>query len=125
MYNKFAEEIIIKGIEMTVSKEELFAKYKQLKAEGVTITLMELKKQMEAEADQNSPAQTPPKSGFSALNQPANEQPTQILPTQTPLPTTQPTVEPAHAQSSWTTSYYTQQPATPTQATEPTTQPQL
>lgn len=110
---------------MTVSKEELFAKYKQLKAEGMTITLMELKKQMEAEADQNSPAQTPPQSGFSALNQPPNEQPTQILSTQTPLPTNQPSVEPAHAQSSWTTSYYTQQPATPTQTAEPTTQPQL
>ena len=34
---------------MAVSKEELFAKYKQLKSEGVNITLMELKKQMEAE----------------------------------------------------------------------------
>ena len=68
---------------MAVSKEELFARYKQLKSEGVSITLMELKKQMEAE-ESSSPSQsetefTPNQSGFKALSSSStstNEQPT-------------------------------------------------
>ena len=32
---------------MVVSKEELYTRYKELKAKGITISLIELKKQME------------------------------------------------------------------------------
>lgn len=55
---------------MTVTKEELFARYKQLKSEGVNITLMELKKQMEAEAQPAEPqVEEHRPTGFSALSQ--------------------------------------------------------
>lgn len=53
---------------MAVDKMELLARYKELKAQGVSITLMELKKQMESEQSvtiESSPA-------------PAQEQPTPI-----------------------------------------------
>lgn len=59
---------------MAVSKEELFARYKKLKSEGVNISLMELKKQMEAEesqSQQSQPVQVEQHkpTGFSALSQ--------------------------------------------------------
>lgn len=54
---------------MTVSKEALFERYKKLKAEGVSITLMELKKQMEAEEGEAT-SETPKPTGFSALSKP-------------------------------------------------------
>jgi len=59
---------------MPVSKEALFERYKKLKSEGVSITLMELKKQMEAEEQTafSAPAQpdlTEVKSGSSTLGQ--------------------------------------------------------
>ena len=79
---------------MAVSKEELFARYKQLKSEGVNISLMELKKQMEAEiqpeASVSDNQEVQPPSGFGALSQtsapdsipasPAVGQPQQIVP---------------------------------------------
>lgn len=118
---------------MTVSKEELFARYKQLKSEGVNITLMELKKQMEAEeqsanpapADSSLPEQTTPPqpSGFGALSQnncgslpscdnnfstPQQPQGSSIQPSD--YGNTQPV-------SSWSTTYLSgqQQPIQPTQ----------
>lgn len=59
---------------MPVSKEALFERYKKLKSEGVSITLMELKKQMETEEQTSSaePVQSgneTVRNGFSALNQ--------------------------------------------------------
>ena len=77
---------------MAVSKEELFARYKQLKAEGVSISIMELKKQMEAEANSSSSTETTPAqtSGFSALNHSTTEQtPTQIQQTENNFQTQQ------------------------------------
>lgn len=102
---------------MAVSKEELFARYKQLKAEGVSISIMELKKQMEAEANSSSSTETTPAqtSGFSALNHSTTEQtPTQIQQTENTFQTQQAVVSPSQstAQSTWTTSYYTQQSST-------------
>ena len=102
---------------MAVSKEELFARYKQLKAEGVSISIMELKKQMEAEANTSSSTETTPAqtSGFSALNHSTTEQtPTQIQQTENTFQTQQAVVSPSQSttQSTWTTSYYTQQSST-------------
>ncbi len=115
---------------MAVSKEELFARYKQLKAEGVSISLMELKKQMEAEsAAQTTTSTSTQQTGFSALNQSANEQ-TQIE--QPNIQNAQPsqTVEqtnpnPIQTQSVWTNSYYSQQNTTPTNHVNPISQSQI
>lgn len=115
---------------MAVSKEELFARYKQLKAEGVSISLMELKKQMEAEsAAQTTTSTSTQQTGFSALNQSANEQ-TQIE--QPNIQNAQPsqTVEqtnpnPIQPQSVWTNSYYSQQNTTPTNPANSISQSQI
>lgn len=80
---------------------ELLKRYKELKAQGVNITLMELKKQMEGggndvanctsnSSNDCSSSDIPVKTGFSALSQSAQSQPEQPV------------------QSSWTTSYYSQ-----------------
>lgn len=101
---------------MAVSKEELFARYKQLKAEGVSISIMELKKQMEAEASQaEAPAQsiseppynssytgqpeTPKQTGFSALS-------SSIAPA--PAQNSEPRNAAEPAPAGWTTSYYSE-----------------
>lgn len=86
---------------MAVDKMELLKRYKELKAQGVTITLMELKKQMELEEGSNSIAaqenivkepapvvETAQKTGFGLLNQSSQSG--------------------QQAQSSWTTSYYSE-----------------
>lgn len=87
---------------MAVSKE-LLARYKELKAQGISITLSELKAQMEAEDVNNNELKTtehPKATGFAALSncetsttdttQSYNEQPYQEQP----------------QKSSWETSYY-------------------
>ena len=83
---------------------ELLKRYKELKAQGVNITLMELKKQMDsspeevgvniAETSNATTVEVPLRSGFSALNSQS---------------------EPQAQSSTWTTSYYsqTEQIATP------------
>lgn len=83
---------------------ELLKRYKELKAQGVNITLMELKKQMDsspeevgvniAETSNATTVEAPLRSGFSALNSQS---------------------EPQAQSSTWTTSYYSQieQIATP------------
>jgi len=121
---------------MTVSKEELFARYKQLKSEGVNITLMELKKQMEAEEQPANPApadssaseqMTPPKpSGFGALSQTSygssssynNNFSTPQQPSASPVqPSDYSNSQPV---SSWSTTYLSGQTLKPT---EPPAQP--
>lgn len=80
---------------------ELLKRYKELKAQGVNITLMELKKQIEGgvndvanctsnSSNDCSSSEIPVKTGFSALSQSAQPQPEQPV------------------QSSWATSYYSQ-----------------
>ena len=104
---------------MTVSKEELFARYKQLKSEGVSITLMELKKQMEAESgDSPQPAEQPQHSGFSALSHtPQTSDVSQ--PEQQPVQTTYQNSDYGNSQpvSSWSTTYISgqEQPAISTE----------
>lgn len=119
---------------MAVSKEELFAKYKQLKSEGVNITLMELKKQMEAEtsgaqdgveqqvpAPEQTAAPQPEQqqfSGFSAINhQPAVTETEVSGNTFTqPLPAAPQPSDYSSPQPSWTTTYSqtpVQEPAMP------------
>lgn len=83
---------------------ELLKRYKELKAQGVNITLMELKKQMDsspegvgvniAETSNATTVEAPVRSAFSALNSQS---------------------EPQAQSSTWTTSYYsqTEQIATP------------
>ena len=88
---------------MAVSKE-LLARYKELKAQGVNITISELKAQMEAEGVNNNDllaTETPKPTGFSALStcEPKHE-PAQIY--------SEPTHQQPQQESSWSTSYYTQ-----------------
>lgn len=110
---------------MAVSKEELFAKYKKLKSEGVNITLMELKKQMEAEEQQSQPQQSQKPqqpqaieveqskpSGFSALSQTSSMSSVSYNHNETaqqqPLPTTiQPSdySNPQPVTNNWSTTY--------------------
>ena len=88
---------------MAVSKE-LLARYKELKAQGVSITLSELKAQMEAEGVNNSNALTsdaPKPTGFAALSA--------CEPKPEPTPTfNEPTYSQPQQESSWSTSYYSQ-----------------
>ena len=80
---------------MAVDKMELLKRYKELKAQGVEITLMELKKQMESgEVIEQVPQSQEP---VVSEERPVEEEPVQ-----------QPQVT-----SSWTTSYYSQPTSTP------------
>lgn len=84
---------------MAVSKE-LLARYKELKAQGINVTLSELKAQMEAEgANNNNESQTskPETGGFSTLSSstPQSSEPIQSNGSQVQEP-------------SWSTSYYSQ-----------------
>lgn len=85
---------------MAVGKE-LLARYKELKAQGISITLSELKAQMEDEANSNTSTQTTPSLGcastssYSEPSPPFHPQPTQTQ------------------NSGWTTSY--SQPISSTQ----------
>lgn len=96
---------------MAVSKEELFARYKQLKAEGVNITLMELKKQMESETVNVSESAVTPtvQRGFSALSQSETSSPAKdSVSTPAALPKEPISPQPISPQNTWTTSYYKQ-----------------
>jgi hypothetical protein len=89
---------------MAVSKE-LLARYKELKAQGISITLSELKAQMEAEGvNDNSNALTseaPKPTGFAALSA--------CEPKPEPVQTyNEPTYQEPQQERSWSTSYYTQ-----------------
>lgn len=86
---------------MAVSKE-LLARYKELKAQGISVTLSELKAQMEAEENGNTPINEAPKpTGFAALS--ASE------PKPEPVQTyNEPTYNQPQQESSWETSYYSQ-----------------
>lgn len=114
---------------MTVSKEALFERYKKLKSEGVSVSLMELKKQMEAEEQANtepSPIEntipseptpmTAPSTGFSALSQTKAVQssfvqdnsPAQIAQSSGIQTVSTPSDYSNSQNNSWTTSYYSQ-----------------
>ncbi len=113
---------------MAVNKE-LLARYKELKAQGVNVSLAELKAQMEEENysvatpnyEQPTPAPTPVRTGFSALT--STPQAPSIQPAPTPIQTPEPTyyqqpqqqyVEPNYNEpqpqqnSAWSNSYYSQ-----------------
>lgn len=91
---------------MAVSKE-LLARYKELKAQGINITLSELKAQMEDEGVNNSSPQeveTPKPTGFAALSshETSNSEPVHSYST-------------SQQDSSWSTSYYSQPAETKTE----------
>lgn len=93
---------------MAVSKE-LLARYKELKAQGVSITLSELKAQMEAEGvgvnDSNNElpvTEAPKPTGFAALSACQKQEPE---PVQT---YNEPTYNEPQQENSWSTSYYSQ-----------------
>ena len=93
---------------MAVSKE-LLARYKELKAQGINVTLSELKAQMEAEensvnnySSEPQISETPKPTGFSALSSCT----TQVTNTQSPEPV--PTKISQTENTSWSTSYYSQ-----------------
>lgn len=95
---------------MAVSKE-LFARYKELKAQGISITLSELKAQMESEGaglgvgvnDNNTLTSEAPKpTGFAALSACQKQEPE---PVQT---YNEPTYSEPQQENSWSTSYYSQ-----------------
>lgn len=93
---------------MAVSKE-LLARYKELKAQGVSITLSELKAQMEAEgvgvneSNNELPVTEAPKpTGFAALSACQKQEPE---PVQT---YNEPTYNEPQQENSWSTSYYSQ-----------------
>ena len=93
---------------MAVSKE-LLARYKELKAQGINVTLSELKAQMEAEensvnnySSEPQISETPKPTGFSALSSCT----TQVTNTQSPEPV--PTQVSQTENTSWSTSYYSQ-----------------
>ena len=90
---------------MAVSKE-LLARYKELKAQGVSITLSELKAQMEAEGvgvNNDLPKTEAPKpTGFAALSACQKQEPE---PVQT---YNEPTYNEPQQENSWSTSYYSQ-----------------
>jgi shikimate dehydrogenase len=56
-----------------VSKEELFAKYKELKAQGVAISLVELKKQLEEENSATNQYEAPQTSNYTGGNATSNQ----------------------------------------------------
>ncbi|MDE6138629.1 MAG: hypothetical protein K2F57_04085, partial [Candidatus Gastranaerophilales bacterium] len=91
---------------MTVDKMELLKRYKELKAQGVNITLMELKKQLEAENDNNN-IQIPDSSTLEATN--TTSEPQQIG--------FNSINQSEQTQASWTTSYYCAEPQTITPET--------
>ena len=87
---------------MAVSKE-LLARYKELKAQGVSVTLSELKAQMEAEESTNntSVSEAPKPTGFAALSAcESKPEPVQNY--------NEPTYNEPQQESSWSTSYYSQ-----------------
>ena len=95
---------------MAVSKE-LLARYKELKAQGVNVTLSELKAQLEAEEagagvgvnDNNTLTSEAPKpTGFAALSACQKQEPE---PVQT---YNEPTYNEPQQENSWSTSYYSQ-----------------
>lgn len=130
---------------MAVSKE-LLARYKELKAQGVSITLSELKAQMEAENSQTTEVQTPTTqkpSEFGALSSYETPQ-NQSVPQpdfQENCQQQQETSSPVQSEyytkteyytsneqvSSWSTSYYqepkSEEPTTEVQPQQPLTQP--
>ena len=95
---------------MAVSKE-LLARYKELKAQGISITLSELKAQMESEGaglgvgvnDNNTLTSEAPKpTGFAALSACQKQEPE-------PIQTyNEPTYSEPQQENSWSTSYYSQ-----------------
>ena len=92
---------------MAVSKE-LLARYKELKAQGISITLSELKAQMEAEGvgvgvNNDLPKTEAPKpTGFAALSACQKQEPE---PVQT---YNEPTYNEPQQENTWSTSYYSQ-----------------
>ena len=94
---------------MAVSKE-LLARYKELKAQGVNVTLSELKAQLEAEeaglgvgVNNDLPKTEAPKpTGFAALSACQKQEPE---PVQT---YNEPTYNEPQQENSWSTSYYSQ-----------------
>lgn len=96
---------------MAVSKE-LLARYKELKAQGVNVTLSELKAQLEAEEagagvgvnDNNNTltSEAPKPTGFAALSACQKQEPE---PVQT---YNEPTYNEPQQENSWSTSYYSQ-----------------
>ena len=93
---------------MAVSKE-LLARYKELKAQGISITLSELKAQMESEgvgvneSNNGLPVTEAPKpTGFAALSACQKQEPE---PVQT---YNEPTYNEPQQENSWSTSYYSQ-----------------
>ncbi|MBQ8669608.1 shikimate dehydrogenase [bacterium] len=90
---------------MAVSKE-LLARYKELKAQGVNVTLSELKAQLEAENNNSNnelPVTEAPKpTGFAALSACQKQEPE---PVQT---YNEPTYNEPQQENSWSNSYYSQ-----------------
>lgn len=115
---------------MAVDKMELLKRYKELKAQGVEITLMELKKQMESGNDVTDTSVTLNESNSSSnsvspyqgdlVEQPKNEpyeNAYQMIEEQGSSITTTP--ETLSHQSSWTTSYYSQPSSSLKSTSEP------
>lgn len=117
---------------MAVDKMELLKRYKELKAQGVDITLMELKKQMESGNDVTDTSVTSNESNSSSnsvspyqgdlVEQPKNEpyeNAYHMVEEQGSSITTTP--ETSSHQSSWTTSYYSQPSSSLKSTSEPLT----
>jgi shikimate dehydrogenase len=90
---------------MAVSKEELFAKYKELKAQGVSITLMELKKQLESERQPSQTEAVPPSPSVANVETAGNNSGFSSLNSTSGLSSLSNSTTSQKENSSWTTSY--------------------
>lgn len=139
MYNKVAIKFKKKGISVAVDKMELLKRYKELKAQGISVSLTELKAQMETETKSSQevqpmqPAQsayasakTDSSPGFVSSFNPAPTHSAAAIST-TPQPSPSSSVQPA-AQSisqptqSWTPRPIQMQPQNLTPTTAPVLQ---